>query len=153
MHASHCLHQAPYLSPSFSHQASATATLCYWRSKASSSYAIELHVNIVLPWQVQALHMVQRFTRRWQLQDVHIAHLCVDEQEVQGLVWVWPSIGPQAAAEAAATAPCIPPSQLQAGEERLLMERPWFRRDLPYSFDLLIENLADQVLLGALPVP
>lgn len=55
-----------------------------------------------------------------------------------GLLFVWPDVSPSAAADAAAAEP--PVSQgLRAFNGRLV----WYMRDIPYSYDVLMENLAD----------
>ncbi|KAK9842714.1 hypothetical protein WJX74_001171 [Apatococcus lobatus] len=61
-------------------------------------------------------------------------------QVQQGLLWVWPAAGPEAALEAAAVSPPVCP----AFESPDYLEgRHWYQRDVPYSWDTLIENLLD----------
>lgn len=62
-------------------------------------------------------------------------------REQYGLIWVWPSAGPAAAAEAAAAALPLSRGVLKAAEKGQYLR--WYRRELEYSWDILIENLTD----------
>ena len=55
-----------------------------------------------------------------------------------GLLWVWPSSGPEAFIEAHATAPCVEPGHVNAKPEDTLWLSDWFVRDLPYCSQLLV---------------
>eukprot|EP00883_Tetradesmus_obliquus_P015685 jgi/Sobl393_1/8841/SZX73315.1 len=58
-----------------------------------------------------------------------------------GLIWVWPSAGPAAAAQAAAAH--LPVSQKLQEAWAAGNSPTWYRRVLPYSWDILVENLSD----------
>jgi phenylpropionate dioxygenase-like ring-hydroxylating dioxygenase large terminal subunit len=62
-------------------------------------------------------------------------------REQYGLIWVWPSAGPAAQAEAAAAALPLSRGVLKAAEAGQYLR--WYRRELEYSWDILIENLTD----------
>lgn len=64
-------------------------------------------------------------------------------QEAYGLVWVWPSAGPAAAAAAAAAPLPVSKGLIEIWNNKPGGHDKWYRRELPYSFDMLIENLAD----------
>jgi phenylpropionate dioxygenase-like ring-hydroxylating dioxygenase large terminal subunit len=64
-------------------------------------------------------------------------------QEAYGLIWVWPSAGPAAAAAAAAAPLPVSKGLVQTWDSKPGGHHKWYRRELPYSFDMLIENLAD----------
>jgi hypothetical protein len=56
---------------------------------------------------------------------------------------VWPSAGPAAAAAAAAAPLPVSKGLVQHWEGTPGGHHKWYRRELPYSYDMLIENLAD----------
>ncbi|GAB4813222.1 hypothetical protein N2152v2_000268 [Parachlorella kessleri] len=58
----------------------------------------------------------------------------------QGLLWVWMDASPKAAAESAERAVALP-SELEDGTGLLLGD--WYMRELPVSYDSLVENLMD----------
>ncbi|KAF6251152.1 hypothetical protein COO60DRAFT_1705010 [Scenedesmus sp. NREL 46B-D3] len=60
-------------------------------------------------------------------------------REAHGLIWVWPSAGPAAARDAAAA----PLPVCQAVQAAAADGLKWYRRELPYSWDILAENLTD----------
>jgi phenylpropionate dioxygenase-like ring-hydroxylating dioxygenase large terminal subunit len=60
-------------------------------------------------------------------------------QVVAGIVWVWPDDSPTALEDSTAT-PLNIPHILTLPEQPLVS---WFIRDLPYDYDVLMENLAD----------
>lgn len=64
---------------------------------------------------------------------------------------MWPSAGPAAEAEAAAAALPLSKGVLAAAEAGQYLR--WYRRELEYSWDILIENLTDpcESLTGLLP--
>lgn len=64
-------------------------------------------------------------------------------QEAYGLIWVWPDAGPAAAADAAAAPLPVSKGLVQHWEARPEGHHKWYRRELPYSFDMLLENLSD----------
>lgn len=66
--------------------------------------------------------------------------------EADGLLWVWPESGPNAALEAAATrAPALVPElhddALRASGR--VKQLPWNVRELPYGWDYFVENVND----------
>eukprot|EP00879_Flechtneria_rotunda_P007034 GHRR01007384.1.p1 GENE.GHRR01007384.1~~GHRR01007384.1.p1 ORF type:complete len:451 (+),score=111.23 GHRR01007384.1:101-1453(+) len=63
-------------------------------------------------------------------------------KEAYGLIWVWPTAGPAAAAQAAAEPLPVSKGMLAAWCEGR-NKGTWYRRELPYSWDILIENLSD----------
>ncbi|KAF6253987.1 hypothetical protein COO60DRAFT_1703552 [Scenedesmus sp. NREL 46B-D3] len=66
-------------------------------------------------------------------------------QERFGLIWVWPSAAPAAARQAGELRPaaCLPVSQALQDAWAAGNEPTWYRRVLPYSWDVLVENLSD----------
>lgn len=64
-------------------------------------------------------------------------------QEAFGLIWVWPDAGPAAAADAAAAPLPVSKGLVQHWEAWPEGHHKWYRRELPYSFDMLLENLSD----------
>lgn len=64
-------------------------------------------------------------------------------KEAYGLIWVWPAAGAEAAAMAAAAPLPISKGLVQHWNSKPDGHHKWYRRELPYSFDMLIENLAD----------
>jgi phenylpropionate dioxygenase-like ring-hydroxylating dioxygenase large terminal subunit len=56
-----------------------------------------------------------------------------------GLVFVWPDGEPGAAARAAAAPPPVLPVEVAAAGAA----KGWYSRDLPYSYDFLVENILD----------
>lgn len=62
-------------------------------------------------------------------------------KEECGLIWVWPTAGP--AAEAAAAAEPVPLSKGLVAAFNAGKASSWYRRELPYSWDVLVENLTD----------
>lgn len=62
-------------------------------------------------------------------------------REQYGLIWVWPSAGAAAEAEAAAAALPLSKGVVKAAESGQYLR--WYRRELEYSWDMLIENLTD----------
>lgn len=63
-------------------------------------------------------------------------------KEAIGLLWVWPESGPMASLEASTKALHIPPGWDTEPEQWLPLKH-WFMRDVPYSWDTLIENVVD----------
>lgn len=62
-------------------------------------------------------------------------------REQYGLIWVWPSAGPAAQAEAAAAALPLSKGVVKAAEGGQYLR--WYRRELAYGWDILVENLTD----------
>jgi phenylpropionate dioxygenase-like ring-hydroxylating dioxygenase large terminal subunit len=62
-------------------------------------------------------------------------------QERQGLLWVWPEAGSQAELESQLRTPRIIP-ELENDSERVV-KLFWNVRDLPYGWDLFMENVSD----------
>jgi phenylpropionate dioxygenase-like ring-hydroxylating dioxygenase large terminal subunit len=62
-------------------------------------------------------------------------------REEAGLIWVWPTPGP--AAESAAAAQPVSISKAAASKFAEGGAGTWYRRELPYSWDVLVENLTD----------
>lgn len=62
-------------------------------------------------------------------------------REQYGLIWVWPSAGPAAEPEAAAAGLPLSKGVFKAAEAGQYLR--WYRRELEYSWDILIENLTD----------
>ncbi|NET37351.1 MAG: Rieske 2Fe-2S domain-containing protein [Cyanothece sp. SIO1E1] len=62
-------------------------------------------------------------------------------QERQGLLWVWPESGSQAALESQLQTPRIIP-ELEDNSGRTV-KLYWYVRDLPYGWDFFMENVAD----------
>uniref|UniRef100_A0A383VN49 Rieske domain-containing protein n=1 Tax=Tetradesmus obliquus TaxID=3088 RepID=A0A383VN49_TETOB len=58
-----------------------------------------------------------------------------------GLIWVWPTPGPEA--ESAAAAQPVSISKAAAAKFAEGGAGTWYRRELPYSWDVLVENLTD----------
>ncbi|KAK9867348.1 hypothetical protein WJX84_010011 [Apatococcus fuscideae] len=63
-------------------------------------------------------------------------------KESIGLLWVWPESGPMASLEAATKSLHIPPGWDTEPDQWLPLKH-WFMRDLPYSWDTLVENVVD----------
>ena len=63
-------------------------------------------------------------------------------QEAAGLLWVWPEASKAAWVHSAA-APLPVCNAAKEGPNAKKLASGWFTRDLPYSFDVLMENLAD----------
>ena len=66
-------------------------------------------------------------------------------QEAIGLLWVWPESGPMASLEAATQLPHVPPGWDSEPEQYLPLKH-WFMRDVPYSWDTLVENVVRELL-------
>ena len=49
-------------------------------------------------------------------------------QERLGLLWVWPTSGPEAFIEAFATKPCVPPEHVHAKPEDIIWLSSWYIR-------------------------
>ncbi|KAF6264884.1 hypothetical protein COO60DRAFT_1698021 [Scenedesmus sp. NREL 46B-D3] len=62
-------------------------------------------------------------------------------KEEAGLIWVWPTAGPDA--ESAAAAQPVAISKAAAAKFAEGGAGTWYRRELPYSWDVLVENLTD----------
>ncbi|GAX79139.1 hypothetical protein CEUSTIGMA_g6579.t1 [Chlamydomonas eustigma] len=60
-----------------------------------------------------------------------------------GLIWVWPDSRPEAASLAARTPTPVSQGVVQRWNDPTKTKPSWYRRELSYSFDVLIENLAD----------
>ena len=75
--------------------------------------------------------------------DKTVSMLCNAMQEAIGLLWVWPESGPTASLEAATKSLNIPPGW-DTDPEQWLPLKHWFMRDVPYSWDTLIENVVSR---------
>ena len=62
-------------------------------------------------------------------------------QERQGLLWVWPESGPRALIDSQLRDPRIIPELEESSES--VFQSAWNVRDLPYSWDYFMENVAD----------
>jgi hypothetical protein len=60
-----------------------------------------------------------------------------------GIIWVWPDSGPQATVQAERNPTPVSQGVAQRWNDPTKSKPSWYRRELPYSFDILIENLAD----------
>ncbi|KXZ47331.1 hypothetical protein GPECTOR_36g56 [Gonium pectorale] len=75
---------------------------------------------------------------------------------LDGLLWVWPDDSPDAASASAASAPELP-ARLRDRAASSPAPLGWFVRELPYSYEVLVENLLDPAHLpfshhGVVPV-